>query len=119
MKVMCINNIPTKCCNSDRVVEVPAIGDIDVVIKKDKQLGMHLYILERYGCGIGFETCHFAPLSNIDETELIKERIVPEFEQLVNDKELLMKFRQRLKDKMHCYLPEIRKHNEKRQKYVS
>lgn len=74
MEVMCINTIPTKCCNSDRVVDVPAIGDIDVVVKNDKRCGMKLYILERFGRSVGFETCHFAPLSNIDETELIKER---------------------------------------------
>ena len=66
MKVMCINGyfIQHPSCEGH---PHPELGDIDVVTGDHSGSSNH-YLLERFG-GEGFRKSHFAPLSDIDETE--------------------------------------------------
>ena len=75
MKVICVKKFETNICqNSERIVPVPQVGDIDRVAKVRVFKKRPTYILEGYPKDAGYETDHFAKLSNIDELELVNER---------------------------------------------
>lgn len=83
MKVVCITPITiiaVGCENWPR----PEVGDIDTVIRQ-KEICGHMYIgLKRFGYRIGFLAEHFAPLTGLDETELVTQEFEEKYFVLVN-----------------------------------
>lgn len=81
MKVMCIiqpENITYTPTGSHKstIGESVFVGEVYTVILADKGFsGVMCYILEEKDPDVGFAVKYFAPLSSIDETELIKERL--------------------------------------------
>jgi hypothetical protein len=67
MKVICIDNMPTKCRNTGRKVSVPCKGDIDIVTGTTIYWGEELYFLKRFGKEIAFSMYHFIPLPDPQE----------------------------------------------------
>ena len=78
MKVMCINDFFISTLNGERALFYPKVGEVVTVINI-KDNGYYL-LLEYPTNGFifsnlcGWNPSKFIPLSNIDETELIKER---------------------------------------------
>ncbi len=75
MKVICIDDrfqyiTPPK-------TGLPKMGEVYTVVKTIESVrmsGVFLYILAEFWHNDAFETCMFAPLSSIDETELLEQR---------------------------------------------
>lgn len=69
MKVICIDD------NFNPNLPHPNFLDIDDVVACPKgNDGVYLFVLERFGENIGYNQKNFSLLSDINETELIKER---------------------------------------------
>lgn len=50
----------------------PEVGDKDIVVGERKEYGKIYYRLQRFE-GVVYKAEHFAPLSGLDETELVTE----------------------------------------------
>lgn len=74
MKVMCIK---TGEWNHSKKTNHPKFGDIVTAVKEldFPELGVSAYILEEYPHPGGYNKTCFIPLSDIDETTLVKETI--------------------------------------------
>lgn len=55
----------------------PSFGDIDEVEYTDTSKGLHYYALARFPKVLHLAS-HFAPVSDIDETEMVREYKIPE-----------------------------------------
>jgi hypothetical protein len=74
MKVLCISPIVSTDKGYEKAPR-PEVGDIDAVIETIQVFnGSIYYSLERFGKDLGYRSDHFAPLSDIDETELVNEK---------------------------------------------
>lgn len=71
MKVLCINDLNWFSDVTNSYVHGPSYGEICKVTGLDKDGGYLLYGYQQYD---GYYPPSFIPLSDIDETELIKER---------------------------------------------
>ena len=78
MKVLCIDGNMEWISNRAKPPQ-PEFGDIDEVIEDgyDEDLGEY-YCLARFGDGVGFSQIHFIPISDIDETEMIRKENLQE-----------------------------------------
>lgn len=73
MRVICIDTPQNE--TPGKQLPGPVEGDIDDVLADfQDDDGEFLYVLARFGWGIGYSQYHFIPLSSIDETELIAQR---------------------------------------------
>lgn len=73
MKVMCINNSSHKCSKMDKI----PVGEIVTVVGESPfHDGYYIqeYLLDKDGYKCSYAKKHFAPLSDIDETELAEQR---------------------------------------------
>jgi len=76
MKVICIKVNRT---NDQDITDIPhpELGETVTVIDTDDKYGEHFYQLHEYPCYKGqrlwYNSTSFAPLSNLDETELVTE----------------------------------------------
>jgi hypothetical protein len=71
MKVLCITEVTILPGHED--VPNPQVGDVDTVIGDgwDEDLKDY-YLLQRFGVRYGYSQIHFAQLSSICETEMIR-----------------------------------------------
>lgn len=75
MKVMCIDTGTTINMNREIIKDQRlALGKIYHPMYTEEIFGFLMYALEEFGSSKLFSVQLFAPLSSIDETELIKER---------------------------------------------
>lgn len=74
MKVLCIDNVWTYSDGKTPLPPpYPIFGEIYTVINYKKEEDGEWYYLE--GMNDGWETCGFAPISDIDETEMERNYI--------------------------------------------
>ena len=74
MKVICIDDKWETSPGYEPADSNPVFGEICTVSNICKQDGDDYYSLVGYGVGL-YETCAFAPLSSIDETQMTRENI--------------------------------------------
>lgn len=72
MKVMCIKDVWLIEPGIEHIPH-PKCGDIDIVVDEFWRRGKLYYELDRL-LGFGCAVENFIPISDIDETELVKER---------------------------------------------
>lgn len=73
MKVMCIKQGDWTQHNSDR--SDPAYGDICTVVRQFENIGHQVYELKEFPHKGGYSVKGFVPLSDIDETEFVRETL--------------------------------------------
>lgn len=70
-KVICINSGATlKCRNSERIAAGVIEGHVYSVLETKEAGGSYFYILREMEPDIGYEISLFAPVSEIDETNM-------------------------------------------------
>lgn len=74
MKVICIDDNWENVKEYEETSGQPSFGEILTVSESFNEHGGYWYVFKEYDKDDCFEQSGFAPLSNIDETELLKER---------------------------------------------